>query len=105
MDEAKVHVDDHKTLEEQFDDIISKLRPIIPLKIEKKKMVVTIPAQYSGKAYSVVKGNSTVLNEEWLNDGSWKVTIEIPAGLQQDFIDRLNSFTHGEISIEIIDKV
>jgi len=100
LEEAKVHLADHKTIEEQFDEIISRLRPIIPIKIEKKELIITIPAQYSGKSYSVVKGNSTILRDEWLNDGSWKVVVEIPAGLWQDFINKLNSLTHGEVLVE-----
>ena len=100
LEEAKINLADHKTIEEQFDEIISKLRPIIPIKIEKKELTIIIPAQYSGKAYSVVKGNSTILRDEWLNDGGWKVIIEIPAGLWQDFIDKINSLTHGEAMIE-----
>ena len=100
IEEAKIHLDEHKTIEEQFDEIISRLRPIIPIKIEKKELIITIPAQYSGKSYSVVKGNSTILRDEWLNDGSWKVVVEIPAGLWQDFINKLNSLTHGEVLVE-----
>lgn len=101
LEEGKIHLDYNKTVEEQFDDIISKLRPIIPIKIEQKKMKIVIPANFAGKLYSFVKNNSTILGEEWLNNGSWKVKIELPAGLQQEFMDKLNSLTHGEVLVEL----
>ncbi|MEK6968860.1 MAG: ribosome assembly factor SBDS [Nanoarchaeota archaeon] len=101
LEEGKIHLDYNRSVEEQFDDIITKLRPIIPIKIEQKKMKVIIPAHFAGKLYSFVKGNSTILGEEWMNNGNWKVKIELPAGLQQEFIDKLNSLTHGEVMVEI----
>ncbi len=101
LEEGKIQLDYNKTVEEQFDSIIAKLRPIIPIKIEQKKMKVIIPARFSGKLYSFVKANSTILGEEWAGDGSWKVKVEIPAGLQQEFIDKLNSLTRGEVLVEM----
>ena len=100
LEEGKIHLDNHRSLEEQFDSIISKLRPIIPLKIEQKQCVVTIPANYAGKSYQVVKEGCKVLQEEWKSDGSWQVKVEMPAGMYPDFIDRLNSLTHGEVEIK-----
>ncbi|PIN73089.1 ribosome assembly factor SBDS [Candidatus Woesearchaeota archaeon CG10_big_fil_rev_8_21_14_0_10_45_16] len=100
LEQGKVHLDDHKTIDEQFDGIISKLRPIIPLKIEQKILLVTVPSQYSGKAYNVVKSGVKVLSENWNTDGSWTVTVEMPAGMVPEYIDKLNSATHGEVSVE-----
>ena len=101
LDEGKIAIDDHKSIEEQFNEIITKLRPIIPLKIEQKQMIITIPSQFAGKSYQIVKSNSKILQEEWKSDGSWQVTVELPAGMQQEFIDKLNSLTHGEVIVEV----
>ncbi len=100
LEQGKIQLDYNKTVEEQFDDIISKLRPIIPISIEKKKLVITVPGQFTGKAYGYVKQNSTMLKDDWLGDGSWKVTVELAAGMVQDFIDALNGMTSGQIVVE-----
>ena len=100
LEEAKAHLDDHKTVDEQIDTIIAKLRPIIPISIEKKKLTITIPSSHSGKAYNVVKSNSKTIKEDWLPNGSWKVVVELPAGLYFDLVDKLNSVTHGEVILE-----
>ncbi len=99
-EEAKIHLTEHQTAEEQFNEIISKLRPILPLKIEQKKVTLTIPAQYAGKMYGIVSGSATIIREEWQNDGSWKAVVELPAGLYPEFLDKLNSLTHGEVMVE-----
>ncbi len=100
LEQAKIHLDEHKTVEEQFDSLVAKLRPILPLRIEQKKARLTIPAQYAGKAYGAVKNYCTILSEEWKNDGSWQASIEIPAGLFPEFVEKVSSLTHGQAVIE-----
>jgi ribosome maturation protein SDO1 len=99
LEQGKITLDYNKTVEEQLDEIISKLRPIIPISIQKKKLQVVIPANYAGKAYQPVKDSATILKDEWGNDGSWTVTVEIPAGLYPDFIQKMNGLTSGEVTI------
>ena len=100
LEQGKISLDYNKTVEEQFEEIISKLRPIIPISIEKKKLTLVIPGQFTGKAYGYVKQNSTILKDDWLGDGSWKVTVELAAGMVQDFIDALNGMTSGQVRVE-----
>ena len=99
LEQGKITLDYNKTVEEQLDDVISKLRPIIPISIQKKKLQVVIPASFAGKAYQPVKDAATILKDEWGNDGSWTVTVEIPAGLYPDFIQKMNGLTSGEVVI------
>ena len=99
LNEAKIHLDEHKTIEEQLDSIISKLRPLLPLKIEQKKITITVPAQFAGKAYATVKNNSTILRENWNNNGSWTGTVELAAGLYPEFLEKLNALTHGQVVV------
>lgn len=100
LEQGKIHLDDHRSVEEQIDEIIAKLRPILPIKIERKRLTLTIPAQYAGKAYGVVKNNSSIVKETWNADGSWTAEVEIPAGLYLDFIEKLNSLTAGEVVVK-----
>ena len=102
FEEAKVHINEFKSEEKQIDDILKKLRIILPIKFEVDEIELKIPAAYAAKIYSIVKGFSKIIKEDWLNDGSWKCTVEISAGLKQDFFDRLNSMTHGEIETKIL---
>lgn len=100
LEQAKVHFDDNKTPEEQLDAIITKLRPILPLKIEQKRLSITIPAQYVGKAQSTLRSLG-ILKEDWKSDGSWEVTMEVPAGLLPESIDRINAVTQGQAVVKI----
>ena len=101
LEEAKVHLDPFKDVKEQLQDIIKKLRPILPLKFEKIKIAIRIPAEYSHKCYGTLK-NYGIQQEEWRNDGSLIVAIEIPAGIQGEVYDRLNKLTAGNVETKIL---
>lgn len=101
LEQAKVHLDDNKSVEEQLDTIITALRPILPIKIEQKRMNITIPSQYAGKAQSTIRGMG-ILKEDWKSDGSWEVIIEVPAGLLQESIDKINALTHGQAIVKML---
>ena len=100
--EAKIHVDEFKSAEEQISGIVKVLLPIIPLKFETRRIAVKIPASYTGKANRVIRNFATVKQEQWLNDGSWAVVVEIPAGIQGEFFDKLNDLTRGEVETKVL---
>ena len=100
LEEAKVIIDYNKPIENQLKDIIRSLQPILPLHVEQKRCIITIPAEFAGKSYNIVHQKSKVLKEEWKSDGSWEIKIEVPAGVYQELINNLNSLAHGGINIE-----
>ena len=87
-------------IEQQIGKILEKLKHIIPIKIETKKLRVTVPAVHTGKAYGILKEYKE--KEEWLANGDLMCIINLPAGLQIDFYDKLNSITHGSSIVEEI---
>ncbi len=104
MDEAGVKIDGTKNAEAQVERIVEKLRPIIPISMEMAKVAVKIPPKYTGKAYGKVKDFGKIKKEDWKDDGSWIGVVEIPAGMQGDFYNLLNSITKGEVETKIVKK-
>jgi ribosome maturation protein SDO1 len=102
FEEAKIKISEHKDEESQIEDIVKKLRSIIPIKMEFIELKINIPSIYAAKSFPIVKEISKIKKENWLNDGSWDCLIEIPAGMKNDVFDRLNSLTKGEIEIKVI---
>ena len=100
MEEAKVHINEHKTAEDQVEEIIHKLKPIIPIRFETRKIEVIIPASYSGHCYNVLKSYNAT--EEWMNDGRLKAKVELAAGVVDEFFGKLNSICHGEVESKIV---
>lgn len=99
LDEAGISIS-NKPVESQMKDIISKLSLVMPIKVETKKLAITIPSQYAGQAYGLI--NNYKESEEWLGNGDLKVIVSVPVGYQMEFYDKLNGITHGSaISEEI----
>lgn len=91
---------DARPAEQQMPLLIDKLKTVIPIHIEVKRIRLTIPARFTGQAYGMVKEYKE--SEDWLANGDLSVIIAIPAGMQLDFYDKLNSVTHGAIQSQEI---
>jgi ribosome maturation protein SDO1 len=102
LEEAKIHVDEYKPVQKQVQEILKKIRAILPIKLEMKEIAVKIPAEHAGKSYSAITNFGKILKQEWQSDGSFVAVIEIPGGLEQDFYDKLNSITHGNTEVKLL---
>lgn len=91
---------ENKPIEQQIPGIVSKLNGIIAIKIETKKLEVTVPATYTGQVYGLLQEYKE--REEWLDNGDLRCIINIPAGLQMEFYDKLNGITHGSAIVEVV---
>jgi ribosome maturation protein SDO1 len=102
MEDGRVTIDPHKSVEDQINDVVEKLRSIIPLKSENLILEIIVPAQFAAQSYSVLKSTGTLKKEEWQSNGSLKAILEIPAAARPNVIDRLGSITKGTASIEVV---
>jgi len=100
--EAKVHIDDMARAEDQVQEVLKNIRTVLPIKFEIQEIGIKIPAEYTGKAYSIVKSSCDIMRDEWLKDGSWVCEVSIPAGLREDLFDKLNNLTHGSVESKIL---
>ena len=99
MDEAKVSLDYQEKFETQIEKVINEIRKVIPLSFEKIKIKITIPAKYAGSAYSSLKSRFKNFKEEWLNDGSVVVELEVVGGAKADLYSLISKVTNGEAEI------
>jgi ribosome maturation protein SDO1 len=101
LKEAQVNVK-NEPIEKQIGEIIGQVEKILPIKIEMKRIKITLPAQFSGKAYGIVSEFKE--EEEWLANGDLEIVVGVPAGLIMDFYDKLNAVTHGAALTEEVRK-
>ena len=99
--EAKITLDNFTSAEEQVDEIVKKLRPILPLKIAVLNLDLVIPSQSAHSAYGLLRKYGKIKKESWGSDGSLFVNLELPAGLQEEFLDNLNNVTKGCVDMKI----
>jgi|SRR3989344_363346 len=99
LEQAHVNVK-NGPIEGQIPEIMEAISSIIPIRIETRKVRITIPAMHTGKAYGVVSQYKE--NENWKDNGDLEVVVSVPAGILIDFYDKLNSVTHGSALTEEI---
>jgi ribosome maturation protein SDO1 len=102
IEEARISIDPFRRSEDQVKNVVDAIRKILPLKSETIDLIVVIPAAYSGQSYSVLKSMTELKSEQWLSNGSLKVTVSINAGAKATFLDRLGAATKGKA--EVVEK-
>ena len=104
FNEAKLNVDLFKDAEDQVDELVEKLRPVLSLTFEKKIIDIRIPANNAAKLYGYVDSKAKIIDQAWLSDGAWSCKAELAAGMVNEFLDQLKSKTHGDIEISVENK-
>jgi len=100
--EAKFHVDEFMPVQEQVQEALKNLRPILPIKFEVKELAIKIAPEYAPKCYSTVKTFGTILREDWQSNGYWIAVVELPGGMENDFYDKLNKICHGNVESKVL---
>ena len=102
MAEVRITIDPFKDVGEQTKNVIDQLRGILPLKSERIKMLIKVPAQYASQSFGALKGVGEIVKEEWGGDGSLTVIMEIPAGVHSTLLDRLGSLSKGTAQASVL---
>ena len=102
IEEAGVHIDPFKPVSDQVKSTVNAIRPFIPLSLERVKITVKIPAKFIGKAYGVARTFGVLEQEDWQSDGSWVGVVRLAAGMQNEFYDKLNEATKGNVSTKVL---
>ncbi len=102
MEEAKVHIDPFKSVEAQVPAVMDALRPLIPIRFDKVRIAVKVSGEDYGRCYEDFKHFGKITKEEWQKDGSWIGVVEMPAGLQTDFLEKISNKTHGGAETKIL---
>ncbi len=101
LEESRVRIDPFKDAEAQLNEVVDALRPILPMKFEKVRIAVRVPAEHAPRAYGTLKEYS-IQKEEWQSNGNLIVVVEMPAGLQGEFYDKINKITSGSVETKIL---
>ncbi|WP_416839542.1 ribosome assembly factor SBDS [Haloferax sp. DFSO52] len=102
LEEAGFKIDPMEPVESQVDDALEALRPVLPIKFAEVTIAVQLPAEYAGSGQAQIRSYGDLEREEWQNDGSWVGVITFPAGMQNDFYDKVNNITSGTAETRIV---
>jgi ribosome maturation protein SDO1 len=104
MDQVGVMIDPFADAESQVDKVLKAIKVVIPIKFEKLVLQVKVPPQHAGKVFPVLKSGGSLKSEQWLNDGSLQAEVEILAGVQDEFMQKIANATHGEYESKVLKR-
>lgn len=104
MDQVGVMIDPFADAESQIDKVLKAIKVVIPIKFEKVVLQVKVPAQHAGKVFPILKSGGTLQSEQWLNDGSLQANVEILAGVQEEFTQKIANATHGDYESKVLKR-
>lgn len=93
---------DARPAEQQLIPLLEKLKTLLPIRIESKRIRLVVPARFTGQVYGLLKDFKE--SENWLVNGDLEAVISIPAGMQLDFYEKLNAVTHGAIQSQELEE-
>ncbi|RLE57768.1 MAG: ribosome assembly factor SBDS [Thermoprotei archaeon] len=102
LEQSGAPIDPFKSVEEQIPTILKYLQKILPIRMAKAIVGIKIPPQFVSKAYGYVAKVGKILRSNYQTDGTWIAEVEIPAGLQETLISKINEITKGQGEVKII---
>ena len=99
LEEAGFNINWDSDLEEEFEDAINELRPIIPVSLDKKTVAIRIPNDQAGKAYDKLQQAAEIEEEQWGNE-YFTARVTLPAGVLSELIDELQDMTSGKTEMK-----
>jgi len=102
MEQVRFNVDPFKPAEEQVKDLVTLLRPILPMSSESIQLALKIPPEHASRCFGIVKNYGEIKKDEWQKDGSWVAVIELPAAMQLELLDKLGKATQGNLQSKIL---
>jgi ribosome maturation protein SDO1 len=102
LEEAGFQVDPMEPVENQVDDALDALRPVIPIRFEEITVAVQLPADHAGSGQAKIREFGDLEREEWQADGSWIGVVTFPAGMQNEFYELANEVSEGQAETRIV---
>jgi ribosome maturation protein SDO1 len=98
LEEAGFNADAFEDVEDQFQEAVEDIRPIIPVSLDEKTVAVKIPSDKAGKAYDLLQQKTDVLEEQW--GDSFYAKIRVPAGILTEVMEEIQEMTGGESEVK-----
>ncbi len=102
MNQVGVAVDPFKSVEEQVQSVLKAIQRVIPIRIAVAEIEIRLPPYCSQKGKSILAKIGKITSEKYESDGSLILRLEIPAGMQEIVIQKVNEISRGEGEVRLI---
>ncbi|WP_291765199.1 ribosome assembly factor SBDS [Caldivirga sp. UBA161] len=102
LNNVNVVIEPFKGVDEQINDVLKALQKVIPIKVAVATLEVTVGPEHGQRVKSALARMGRILKEQYDESGNLTLQLEIPAGLQDTVIGKVNEITHGESEVKLL---
>ncbi len=104
INQTGISIDPFIDAELQLDKVINAIKPLLPIRFQRVTLQIKITPQFAGRVYAVLKEFGGMKQEQWLNDGSLQVAMEILAGIQDELTQKIAGLTSGNFELKVVKR-
>ena len=101
MQQIHHNFDINKPEKDQLDEVLIKLKKILPIRLGEFNYSIDVPIQYANDTMLYLKRLASI-KDSTRNDNSLVVNFSVKAGNENELLSKLKSVTHGSINIRKI---
>jgi len=102
LEQSGVAIDPLKPLEAQINDVVKAIQKVLPIKVSVALVEIRIPPEHAHRVKNAIIKMGKPVRERYDDEGNLMIQLEIPAGLQDSLIARINELTHGNSEVRLI---
>jgi len=102
LEQCDVGIDPFKPVEEQVSSVLKALQKVLPIKVASAVVEVKVPPEHVSKVRSVLSRIGKIVKERYESDGSGILQLEVPAGMQDTIVSRVNELTKGSGEVRLL---
>lgn len=100
LEHGGIDIDEFRPAEQQLWDVINQVNEHVPLDVQRRIICIDVPQSKAYELRDHLENYGDVLDEDW--DGErYTCRLRVPAGLQNDFLEKANAITKGDIHTEV----
>lgn len=99
--EVKFKVKEGQAYDKMFKEAMNLIKTVIPIKITNIRYGIYLKFKYSDRVLKFLTNIGDILKKNVHQDELY-IVVEIASGLKEEFMDGLNSITHGNVKIDVM---
>jgi len=98
FEKLRIHVDIRKPFGREVEEIVEKLKGLMPIVIERLEAKVVAPLEDGPKLSVILRKKFEVKKEDW--GENFVAIVEVPGGLKDELVNLVNGQTKGKGNVE-----
>lgn len=103
LEHGGIDIDEFRPAEQQLWDVINQVKEHIPIDVQERTVTLKTPRDKAFKLRDHLDNYGEITAEDWSSE-TYTCTMTVPAGMQNDLLEKANAITKGDIQTDVTTK-